>query len=243
MRLAEGYKLMLTLGSTDFNLAIQSVDAPRLKSLSSELFDEWETYVDQHLALSDYSLFLQIEEGSVNGWGKIKSTASILFFGISAYGGLVSGIEAINKQVNSTGKFLAEHAQSIFSCPDDKTNVRKKGGVPAGLQRLFVRVQKGELAPEEASILANQMLGDEAAEVPGFFDALANAFRTCPHHHQQIQLPFDQLGEILLTQPSGNEVPKVPRRVHPEFPPPLHYRVEVWRDSKRKRKQTKMTKV
>jgi hypothetical protein len=155
----------------------------------------------------------------------------------------MSGIEAINKQVNATGKFLAEHAQSTFSCPDDQTTVKKKGGVPAGLQRLFVRVQRGELAPEEASILANAMLGDEAAEVPGLFDALANAFRTCPHHHQQVQLPFDQLDEILHTETTGNRPPKVPRRLAPELPPPLHYRVEVWRDSKRKRKQTKMTKV
>src|SRR5690606_34385251 len=187
---------MLDLGSTDFNFAIQSVSAPHLKSLSSELFDKWEGYVEQHLALPDYSLFLQIEEGSINGWGKIKSTAGVFFLGISAYGGLVSGIEAINKQVTATEKFLAEHAQSTFSCPDEKTIVRRKGGVPATLHRLFVRVQKGELTPEEASILANATLGDEAAEVPGLFDALANAFQTCPLHHQQVPLPFDQVDQI-----------------------------------------------
>ncbi|MDY7579289.1 hypothetical protein RGU70_13280 [Herbaspirillum sp. RTI4] len=234
---------MLDLGSTDFNLAIQSVNAPRLKSLSSELFDEWETYVDQHLALPDYSLFLQIEEGSINGWGKIKSTAGVFLVGISAYGGLMSGIDAISKQVSDTGKFLAEHAQSTFSCPDDKTTVRKKGGVPTSLQRLFVRVQKGELTPEEASILANAILGDEAAEVPGLFDVLANAFRTCPRHHQQVHLPFGELVEMPQMETMDSRLPKAPRRLTPDFPPPLHYRVEVWRDSKRKRKQTKMTKV
>jgi hypothetical protein len=234
---------MLDIGSTDFNLAIQSVNAPRLQSLSNDLFDEWETYVDQHLSLPDYSLFLQIEEGSINGWGKIKSTAGFLIIGVTGFGGFMSGIEAIDKQANAAGKFLAKHAQSTFSCPDDKTTVRKKGGVPATLHRLFVRVQKGELTPEEASILANATLGAEAAEVPGLFEALENAFQTCPRHHQQEQLPFDQLEEILHTETTGNGLPKVPRRLAPELPPPLHYRVEVWRDSKRKRKQTKMTKV
>ena len=234
---------MLDLGSTDFNLAIPSVSAPRLKSLTSELFDEWESYVDQSLALPDYSLFLQIEEGSINGWGKIKSKAGVLFIGISALGGFGSGLETINKQVSATGKFLAEHAQSAFSCPDEKTTVRKKGGVPASLQRLFLRVQRGELSPEEATIIANSMLGDEAAEVPDLYDALADAFRTCPRHHQQVHLPFDDLVELPQTETSGNGIPKVPKRLAPELPPPLHYRVEVWRESKRKRKQTKMTKV
>lgn len=232
---------MLDLGFTDFNLAIHSVEATRLETLSSALFDEWETYVDGHLALPDYSLFLQVEEGSINGWGKIKSTAGVLFVGISAYGGFVSGIETISKQVSATGKYLAEHAQSTFSCPDNKTTVRRKGGVPAALQRLFVRVQSGELTPAEASIQAEEILGDEASEVPGFFDALANAFRSCPRHHQQVQLPFDELVEMPPTETTGNGLPRAPRRRTPELLPPLHYRVEVWRESKRKRKQTKLT--
>jgi hypothetical protein len=232
---------MLDLGSTDFNLAIHSVDASRLETLSNALFDEWETYVDRHLALPDYSLFLQVEEGSINGWGKIKSTAGAFVVGISVYGGLVSGIETISKQISATGKYLAEHAQSTFSCPDNQTTVRRKGGVPAALQRLFVRVQKGELTPTEASILGEALLGDEASEVPGFFEALANAFRSCPRHHQQVQLPLDESVEMPPVETTGSGLPKVPRRRSPGIPPPLHYRVEVWRESKKKRKQTKLT--
>lgn len=232
---------MLDLGSTDFNLAIHSVDTSRLETLSSTLFDEWEVYVDRHLALPDYSLFLQVEEGSINGWGKIKSTAGAFVVGISAYGGLVSGIETISKQVSATGKYLAEHAQSTFACPENQTTVRRKGGVPSALQRLFARVQKGELTPAEASILAEAILGDEASEIPGFFEALANAFRSCPRHHQQVQLPLDDLVEIPPMELAGNDLPRVPRRRSPELPPQLHYRVEVWRESKRKQKQTKLT--
>ena len=232
---------MLDLGSTDFNLAINAIDASRLETLSGVLFDEWETYVDRHLALPDYSLFLQVEEGSINGWGKIRSAAGVLVVGISAYGGLISGIETISKQVGATGKYLADHAQRTFSCPDNQTTVRRKGGVPAALQKLFARVQSGELTPAEASIQAEALLGDEASEVPGFIDALKDAFRSCPRHPQQIQLSLDELAEMPLTETAKSRLPRAPKRRTPELPPPLHYRVEVWRESKKKRKQTKLT--
>lgn len=166
---------MLDLGSTDFHLAIPSVDPRRLEVLSSSLFDEWDRYVDQSLALPDYSLFLQVEEGSINGWGRIKSTAGAFVLGVTAYGGFMSGIETISKQLSATRTFLAERARSTFSCPEPQATVGKKGGVPSALQRLFARVQSGELTPEEASIQAEAVLGNEASEVPGFLEALANA--------------------------------------------------------------------
>jgi hypothetical protein len=241
LTLGERQKHMLDLGSTDFHLAIPSVDARRLEVLSSSLFDEWETYVDQSLALPDYSLFLQVEEGSINGWGKIKSTAGALVVGVTAYGGLVSGIEIISKQLSATRTYLAEHARSTFSCSEPQATVRKKGGVPSALQRLFVRVQSGELTAAEASIQVETILGDEASEVPGFLEALASAFRDCPRHHQQVQLPFDEVGEVPPTEMNGGKLPKTPKRRSPELPPPLHYRVEVWRDSKRQQKKTKLT--
>jgi hypothetical protein len=231
---------MLDLGSTDFHLAIPSVDARRLEVLSSSLFDEWERYVDQSLALPDYSLFLQVEEGSINGWGKIKSTAGAFVLGVTAYGGFMSGIDTISKQLSATRTFLAEHARSTFSCSESQATVRKKGGVPSALQRLFVRVQSGELTPAEASIQAEAILGDEGSEVPGFLEALASALHSCPRHHQQVQLPFDEVSEVPPSEMSDSKLPKAPKRRSPDLPPPLHYRVEVWRDSKRLKKQTKL---
>ncbi len=236
---------MLDLSSTDFNFAIASVDPSQLEILSSSLFDEWEAYVEQSLTLPDYSLFLQIEEGSINGWGKIKSATKAVIVGITAYGGLMSGVEIMSKQLKATSNFLAEHAQSKFSCPGAQATVRKKGGAPAALQRLFARVQSDELTPEEATILAQAILGDDASEVPGFFESLSNAFRTCPRHPQQAPLPFDELLEakppVDMTGTKQPKLPKLPKSRTPDLPPPLHYRVEVWRESKRKRKHTKIT--
>lgn len=232
---------MLDLGSTDFSFAIPSVDASRLEVLSSALFDEWETYVGQSLALPDYSLFLQVEEGSINGWGNIKSTAKTFIAGIAFYGGVMAGIDVISKQLDVAGSYLAEHALSTFSCAKHQSSVRKKGGVPAALRRLFIRVQSGVLTPEEASIQAEAILGSEVDDAPGLLDALANAFHNCPRHHQQVPMTFDDLGDVPPTDLVGDKIPKVPKRRSPDIPPPLHYRVEVWRESKGKKKQTKVT--
>lgn len=233
---------MLDLGSTDFNLAVPSVDAALLKSLSTALFDDWEAYVHRSLVLPDYSLFLQVEEGSIKGWGKVGAAAAALYVGIGNYGDFMSGLETISQQLSSTRTYLAEQARNRFSCAEPQAVVRKRGGIPAALQRLFVRVQSGELTAAEASNQAQALLGDEATDAPGLIDALTNALHRCPRHHQQMPLELDEPAEIPPIQGVGiKQQPKAPKRRPPELPPPLHYRVEVWRESKKKRKKTKVT--
>lgn len=232
---------MLDLGSTDFNLAIPSVDAPQLEGLSTLLFDDWEAYVGQALALPDYSLFLQVEEGSINGWGKIGAAAAALYIGIGNYGDFASGLETISQQLRATRMYLAERANTRFSCPESKATVRKKGGVPVALERLFVRVQRGDLTPAEAASEAVLLLGDEGAETPGLMAAVSGALRSCPRYPEQVPLAFEEFRETPLIEMPSGKLPRSPKRRSPELPPPLHYRVEVWRESKKKQKQTKLT--
>jgi len=233
---------MLDLGSTDFNLAIEGVDASQLEILSNSLFDEWEEYVEQSLGLSDYSLFLQVEEGSIIGQGKIMTGTKALVLAVTAYGGFWAGTDTISKQLKATSNFLAERVQRTFACPGSQATVRKKGGVPASLQRLFTRVQRGEITADEATILAHSLLEGEEQEVPGLFEALSDAFKDCPKLPRQERLPFDEYKED--SQPelvTGTKKPKSPKRRTPDLPPSLHYRVEVWREAKGKRKQSKVT--
>lgn len=232
---------MLDLGSTDFNLAIPSVDSSQLEALSNSLFDDWETYVHQALALPDYSLFLQVEEGSIKGWGKIGAAAAALYIGIGNYGDFASGLETISQQLRATRVYLAERANNKFSCAESQAAVRKKGGVPAALQRLFVRVQRGELTPADAESEAEYLLGEEAADTPGLMADLANALSNCPRYPEQVPLVFEEFSEAPLIEMTEGERPRTPKRRSPDFPPPLHYRVEVWRESKKNRKQTKLT--
>ncbi len=60
---------MLDLGSSEFYLAVRGLPAPELEGLSTQIFDDWETFIDHSLALQDYSLSLQVEEVSIKGVG------------------------------------------------------------------------------------------------------------------------------------------------------------------------------
>lgn len=232
---------MLDLGQTEFRLAIPGVDPAILESLSNSLFDEWEEYVNQALTLSDYSLFLQVDEGSINGRGKIKAGASYLLSGIIFYGGFFSGLEIIGKQLGASRDFLAEHARSKFACPNYKATTRKSGGSPAYLQRLFARVQSGELTADEATYIAQNHLASEAEEAPGLIDALAEAFRECPKLPVQIPLPLEELDQIPIPESAPRNSPSSPKPKNPDLPPALQYRVEVWRDSKGNKKKSKVS--
>jgi hypothetical protein len=231
---------MLDLGSTDFKFSIASVDASQLERLSNDLFDEWDFYVRRALTLPDYSLFLQIEEGSIIGRGQIMAGAKALVIGLTAYGGLISGVDIVNKQVKATNRFLAEQAQSKFACPEPKAAIRNKGGTPAALQRLFSRVQRGELTPDEATILAHSMFNEDEPEIPGFLEVLANAFHECPKLTKQVEFQFDDISEDASFNILEKKSPNKPKP-RPADIPSLHCRVEVWRDSKNTRKQTKIT--
>jgi hypothetical protein len=236
---------MLDLGTTEFVLAIPSLPETELKRQSTSLFDDWEGYVDTALSLPDYSLFLQVEEGSVKGATRIGAAIGALYVGIGIYGGFISGLRTISDQVAATGEFVTEQARQVFQCPDAKFSSRKRGGTISGLQRLFVRVQKGELSPDEAMILAERVLGDQQGDNASFMKALQEAFRDCPLHHKQDTLPFlDPLDDSILP-PSKSAPPSPNREPRPrvELAPPLQIRVEVWRDSKNKRRNTRVVKL
>ena len=234
---------MVDLGSTEFHLAMPSLPEEKLRHLSTRLFDSWESYADDALSLSDYSLFLQVEEGSVRGLATVSAVLATIYFGIGNYGDFVSGLKTINEQLNATSSYLREHAPSVFSCPDSKVTSTRQTGTLAGLQRLFVRVQSGTLTPDEAMHHAQKLLGEDAESVPGFLEELARSLRDCPRFHQQNSFPFVAEDDDTLAQaPSKPKAPKSPI-ARPDLAPALQLRVEVWRESKRKRKQTRVIKL
>ena len=235
---------MLDLGTTEFVLAVPSVPEQELRRLSSSLFDTWESFVDSAVSVPDYSLFLQVEEGSVKGFAKIGAVIGAIYLGIGNYGDFVSGVKTINEQVSATGDYLTEQANRVFSCPPSRSTSKKRGGSLAVLQRLFIRVQKGELTPDEAMIRAQKALGDEANAEPGFMQKLADALQNCPRYHQQQPIPFLENGEEYdLPLQSLPHSPRPLKPPAPDLGPPLQLRVEVWRESKNKRKHTRVVKL
>ncbi len=234
---------MIGLGSTEFLLAVPSLPRLELTQLSNELFDSWELHIESSLELPDYSLFLQVEEGSIKGMAKIGALLGAVYFGIGNYGDFVSGVKTIREQLSATSDYLAEHAGRVFSCPSSSTTMRKQGGALGALQRLFIKMQKGVLTPDEAMLQAETLFANESAAVLGFLNDLENSSRTCPRFHEQLQLPLSHMGEDELYGVDDMKRPTRLPRPKPALPSPLQFRVEVWRESKKTSKQTKVIQL
>ncbi|WP_230089663.1 hypothetical protein [Herminiimonas contaminans] len=177
---------MIDLGTTDFYIAVPSMPRDEFEIYSMQLFDEWEAYLESTLLLPDYSIALNVEEGSVKGGGKIAVLLYALYMGIGNYGSFMSGLEIISNQVKSAGDYLAKRAALPFVASDVKTKIRKNSGSLTQLQRLFVKVQNGKVTVEQAMIEARVILGEESEAVPEFVRDLQGAFENAPLFPQQI---------------------------------------------------------
>ena len=116
---------MIDLGSTNFHIGVPSMPRQELRRYSTRLFDEWDEYVENTLKLPDYSLALEVEEGSVKGGGKIAVVLGALYLGIGNYGSFISGLQTIREQISSAGDFLAERAVQPFELSGVLPKVRK----------------------------------------------------------------------------------------------------------------------
>ena len=75
---------MLDLGSTAFVIETTALPRRRLERYSTQLFDKWDHYISSIVAVPDYSIALEIEEGSIKGKGKIAVALGALYLGIGA---------------------------------------------------------------------------------------------------------------------------------------------------------------
>ena len=110
---------MLEVGYTRFTLAVPALSPTELERYSVELFDEWEAVVSNTLVFSDYSLLLEVEEGSLEGKGKIAVAVGVFYAGVVAigtYGDFVGGLETIHQQVTQVGNVLFEKARTSANC-------------------------------------------------------------------------------------------------------------------------------
>lgn len=224
---------MFDLGTTDFYISVPSMPRHEFEKYSTRLFDEWDQFVEQTLALPDYSLALEVEEGSVKGFGKITVVLGVLYLGIGNYGSFISGVQTIREQVSTAGDFLAKRAATPFGSNGSEPKVKKHGGSLARLQRLFLKVQRGEMTTEQAMSEAENFLGDDAAANPEFMLELEKSLELAPRFHQQQLLPLDERGiDDPLLHKEKERLPR-PSPSGTNLAPPPHFRVEVWRESKK----------
>ncbi len=153
---------MIDIGKSNFLINVTSLPGDEFERYSSTLFDQWDAYVEHSLKIPDYSISLEVEEGSIKGIGKIAAAVSALYVGIGMYGDFISGLQTIQGQVSYLGNKLHEIAVSPFEGDHPKTTVRNNGGVVSQLQRLFHKVQAGEITAEQAYERAEKIIGHEA---------------------------------------------------------------------------------
>lgn len=85
---------------------------------------------------------------------------------------------------------------------------------------------------------AEVMLGAEAQTSPEFMATMKQSLVEAPLFHQQIPLPLDPPEEEPLRRPEKDRAPRKP--YEPIWPPPTQFRVEVWRESKKKSKSVRV---
>jgi len=228
---------MLDLSSTIFYIETAGLPRRRLERYSTNLFEKWDSYVTSIVGVPDYSIALEVEEGSIKGKGKIAVALGALYFGIGNYESFISGLQIIRDQVVSASNFLADQANSPF---DAEITVKRKGGIASQLRRLFSRVQSGQLSVEEAMIEAEKLIGEDTKDSPEFMAALRESLQTAPRHHQQTELGLG-IPEFAESHPEQSEHDPKPQAPRPPLPPIPHFRVEVWRESRREQRQIRVS--
>lgn len=232
---------MIEIGSTDFLIKVPSLPEKDFELYSSRLFDQWEESLKQSLSLADYSISLEIEEGSISGKAKIAAFAGAIYVGVANYGGFISGLQTIRSQISYVNNLLVESAKQPFSCKKKEISVRNSGGALSRLQLLFHKVQKGALTADEAMLHAMDILGEEAQDIPELIEQLRQELENAPKYPEQLSLIEGGNGECdediqpPPKKPSPNRAPK-------PVPVSQQYRIEIWRESKKGEKRVKFTK-
>lgn len=232
---------MIEIGSTDFLIKVPSLPEKDFEQYSSKLFDQWEESLEKSLSLTDYSISLEIEEGSISGKAKIAAAAGAIYMGIANYGGFISGLQTIRSQISYVNSVLVENAKQPFDCAKKDVTIRNRGGALARLQSLFHKVQSGTLTADEAVLYAIEIFGEEAENIPGLVEQLRKELENTPKYPEQLSFIEDESVECVDESETSPKAPQTKRTPQP-VPVSQQFRIEIWRESKKGKKRVKLTK-
>jgi hypothetical protein len=234
---------MLNLGNTDFVLAIPSIPEHELSQLSLSLFDLWEKRIEIAVPVPDYSLFLEVENGSIKGSGKILSAVQTTVQAVVLIGGFASGIEYINMSLRFAHRELPSLAGQVFGAPSTNITFKSSKSDINYICNIFESVRKRKLDITVAMAKIQLKFGAEVTSNPEFMKILAEALEACDHYPEQAQFPFtNDHDDLDLKSDSTPDKPRRNKTPIPNFPSQMQIRVEVWRESKNKPKQSRIIK-
>lgn len=232
---------MIDLGGTDLYIDVPSLPRDEFERYSTNLFDEWESYLGQVLKIPDYALVLEIEEGSIKVNAKIAAYLYALYLGIGQYGSFMSGAQTIQGQISAASDYLAAHATAQFPSSKAKPQIKKHSGSLGQLNRLFIKVQQGKITAVQAMIEAEALFGEDAGSEPNFMSELKTSFENTPTFAKQLKLPLSEIENEIFQQ----VINKKPRRPTPKPEQPIgqQFRVMVWRESKDKQRKVRVIEL
>lgn len=246
---------MTNIATTSFYIKTKNISEKSLEKYSTELFDTWEHYIDRHVELEDYSLSLEIEEGSIKGSARIAAALYAIYMGIGNYGSFVSGVQTISSQIKSASDHLIENAAKSLQKKNAKIAKRYHSNKLQRLERVFEKVREGKISTEEAMIEAEKIFGKELKIELAFSDALKRSLDHLPQQSEQLFLPFNTTREeFYFKTPTPISIAKIDipkleitkkqiEHQKPEKPFHQPFRIEIWRESKRENKKLRITKI
>jgi len=232
---------LIGIGSTDIYIDIPSLSREELEAYSRSLFEEWEAYVGRNLELTDYSLSLSVEDGSVKALGKICVHLFALYIGIGQYGSFMAGVETIKSQVSEVGDYLGQQAVAPFSNNQISLKVRKRGEALSRLEGICKKVEAGKVSVEEAIEESKAILGSNES-VPNFYSELKSSLVGIPEHPSKHQLELEVSTEQTIPIEENNRT-KSPKPSKPKQPHVDHFRVVVWRESREENVHFEVLKI
>ena len=231
---------MLTLGGAKFTIFIPALSQSELESYTTTLFDSWEGQVDKELdRLPDYALYLDVEEGSLKGSGRIVASLSNLIIAVGVYGGFVQGVQIINSQVKIASECLKTKAVEPFADERPAYTARASSGKLGRLERLFKKVETGELDPEIAAFRAAKLFEEDAESCPQFIRDIFTAIQRLSPGSEQLDLLPEWQPEPMLRS-IVDERRSIQESDQPDRLPREKYRIEVWRETKRQTRRMRI---
>jgi hypothetical protein len=170
----------------------------------------------------------------------------IVYAAISGYGSVVQGVQLLNSHIRAAVSYLNQ--KSLESVLEGNPNYvfRTGTGKLGKLEGLFKKVQRGEIEPEEAAARAERLFRDDAEECPEFIASFLDVF----HNQLDFQTQMELHPGVSLVQVASVDA-DLQKVISPGSTPsqpdqdrtPEKYKVEVWRESKRKRKNIRIKKI
>ena len=226
---------MIDIVTVDFSIGVGPLGERLLRRRAREMFDAWDSELGSTLPLPDYALYFELEEGSLNGKGKVAAGAFAVYIAIGQFGSFVSGVKEINHYARAGGSILLAEARHLVP-PGQNAEMRSRRGTGqlGQLERLFQRVYNHELAPMEAAEAARELFQGQP-------DLPEEALKKIEEELLSTRRRPTQLGLVLndrvLEPEDADKVPekkgRKPTGAIPPVPPPERFRVAIWRESRK----------